>query len=135
MREVYEFLKNCGVYYLATVEGDQPRVRPFGTIEIFENKLYIQTGRKKDVAKQLYANPKAEIVSCKGIEWLRITCKLIENDDRNIRVKMLEKMPSLRAMYNEDDGNMTMFEIKDAKAIFSSFVAIVDSSADFSDNS
>lgn len=117
------FLNEVQSYSLATVEGNQPRVRIFGTILCYDGKLYIQTGKKKDVAKQLYANPKAEIVSCKGIEWLRITCKLIEKDDRNIRVKMLEKMPSLRAMYNEYDGNMTMFEIKDAGATFSSFVA------------
>lgn len=123
IERVYTFLNEVQSYSLATVEGDQPRVRIFGTILCYDGKLYIQTGKKKDVAKQLYANPKAEIVSCKGIEWLRITCKLIENDDRNIRVKMLEKMPSLRAMYNEDDGNMTMFEIKDAIATFSSFVA------------
>ncbi len=123
LERVYNFLNEAQSYSLATVEGDQPRVRIFGTILSYDGKLYIQTGKKKDVAKQLYANPKAEIVSCKGIEWLRITCKLIENDDRNIRVKMLEKMPSLRAMYNEDDGNMTMFEIKDAIATFSSFVA------------
>ena len=123
LERVYNFLNEAQSYSLATGEGDQPRVRIFGTILSYDGKLYIQTGKKKDVAKQLYANPKAEIVSCKGIEWLRITCKLIENDDRNIRVKMLEKMPSLRAMYNEDDGNMTMFEIKDAIATFSSFVA------------
>ena len=123
LERVYNFLNEAQSYSLATVEGDQPRVRIFGTILSYDGKLYIQTGKKKDVAKQLYANPKSEIVSCKGIEWLRITCKLIENDDRNIRVKMLEKMPSLRAMYNEDDGNMTMFEIKDAIATFSSFVA------------
>lgn len=123
IERVYNFLNEAQSYSLATVEGDQPRVRIFGTILCYDGKLYIQTGKKKDVAKQLYANPKAEIVSCKGIEWLRITCKLIENDDRNIRVKMLEKMPSLRDMYNEDDGNMTMFEIKDAIATFSSFVA------------
>ena len=123
LERVYNFLNEAQSYSLATVEGDQPRVRIFDTILSYDGKLYIQTGKKKDVAKQLYANPKAEIVSCKGIEWLRITCKLIENDDRNIRVKMLEKMPSLRAMYNEDDGNMTMFEIKDAIATFSSFVA------------
>lgn len=123
LERIYNFLEEVQAYSLATVEGDQPRVRIFGTILCYEGKLYIQTGKNKDVAKQIYANPKAEIVSCKGAEWLRITCKLIENDDRNIRVAMLEKMPSLRAMYNEDDGNMTMFEIADATATFSSFTA------------
>ena len=110
-------------YYLATIEGNKPRVRPFGTILNYEGKLYIETGKIKDVAKQLFANPNAEICACKGAEWLRISCKLIEADNRDIRVKMLEKAPSLRAMYNEDDGNMIMFEIKDATATFSSFTS------------
>lgn len=123
LERVYNFIEEVHAYSLATVEGDQPRVRLFGTILCYEGKLYIQTGKKKDVAKQLFANPKAEILSSKGTEWLRVSCKLIENDDRKIRVAMLEKMPSLRAMYNEDDGNMTMFEITDATATFSSFTS------------
>ena len=123
LERVYNFIEEVHAYSLATVEGDQPRVRLFGTILCCEGKLYIQTGKKKDVAKQLFANPKAEILSSKGTEWLRVSCKLIENDDRKIRVAMLEKMPSLRAMYNEDDGNMTMFEITDATATFSSFTS------------
>ena len=121
MKEVQEFLKECGVYYLATIDGNQPRVRPFGTILCYKDKLYIQTGKRKDVSKQLFANPKAEILSCKGPEWLRVKCELFEADDRDIRVAMLEKMPDLRAMYNEDDGNMIMFELRNVEATFSSF--------------
>ncbi len=123
LEKVYNFIDEVKSYSLATVEGDQPRVRIFGTILCYDGKLFIQTGKKKDVAKQIYANPKAEIISCKGTEWLRVTCELVENDNRDIRVAMLDKMPSLRAMYNEDDGNMVMFEIKNATATFSSFTS------------
>ena len=121
IERVYSFLEETKAYSLATVDGDQPRVRVFGSILCYENKLYIQTGKVKDVAKQLFKNPKAEIVACKGPEWLRITCELKENDNRAIRVALLEKMPTLRNIYNEDDGNMVMFEITNAKATFSSF--------------
>ena len=123
LERVYNFIDEVKSYSLATVDGDQPRVRIFGTILCYDGKLFIQTGKKKDVAKQIYANPKAEIISCKGTEWLRVTCELVENDNRDIRVAMLDKMPSLRAMYNEDDGNMVMFEIKNATATFSSFTS------------
>jgi len=123
LERVYNFIDEVKNYSLATVDGDQPRVRIFGTILCYDGKLFIQTGKKKDVAKQIYANPKAEIISCKGTEWLRVTCELVENDNRDIRVAMLDKMPSLRSMYNEDDGNMVMFEIKNATATFSSFTS------------
>lgn len=122
VERVYQFLESARSYSLATVDGDQPRVRIFGTILLHNGKLYIQTGKKKDVAKQLYNNPKAEIIAFKGTDWVRIECKLYEADDRELRVLMLEKMPTLRQMYNEDDGNMVMFEIKDGKATFQSFV-------------
>ncbi|MBR6359164.1 MAG: pyridoxamine 5'-phosphate oxidase family protein [Lachnospiraceae bacterium] len=121
MQEVYDFLKNAETYYLATVEGDQPRVRPFGTIDLFEGGLYIQTGRKKDVAKQLYNNPKAEICAFKDGTWLRIACRLVADDRREARKHMLDAYPSLRAMYNEDDGNTEVFKLTDATATFSSF--------------
>ena len=123
LERVYNFLEEVGAYSLATVENDQPRVRIFGTILCMNNRLYIQTGKKKDVTKQLFINPKAELCACKGNEWLRISCKLVEADDRALRKAMLDKMPSLKMMYNEDDGNMVMFEIKDAKVTFSSFTA------------
>ncbi|MBO7335994.1 MAG: pyridoxamine 5'-phosphate oxidase family protein [Lachnospiraceae bacterium] len=121
MQEVYDFLKNAETYYLATVEGDQPRVRPFGTIDLFEGGLYIQTGRKKDVAKQLYKNPKAEICACKDGAWLRIACTLVADDRREARKHMLDAYPSLRALYNEDDGNTEVFKITEATAVFSCF--------------
>jgi len=120
---IYNFINEVGTYALATTEADQPKVRIFGTILKYKNKLYIQTGKRKDVAKQLFVNPKAEIVCSKGTEWLRISCELVEADDRDIRVAMLNKMPDLRMMYNEDDGNMVMFELKNVVAIFSSFTS------------
>ncbi|MCR5388275.1 MAG: pyridoxamine 5'-phosphate oxidase family protein [Lachnospiraceae bacterium] len=121
MQRVYDFLKAAGTYYLATVEGDQPRVRPFGTVNIFEGKLYIQTGRVKDCAKQLVANPKAEICAFKDGEWVRIAGKLIEDDRNEARQSMLDAYPNLQAMYKADDGNTMVLYFEDATATFSSF--------------
>lgn len=121
MKEVYEFLKDAGTYYLGTVEGDQPRVRPFGTVDLFEDRLYIQTGKKKEVAKQLKTNPKAEICAFKNGTWLRVAGTLVEDDRREARKHMLDNYPSLRTMYNEDDGNTLVLYLKDATATFSSF--------------
>ena len=120
IERVCTFLKEAGTYYLATVDGDQPRVRPFGTAHVFEGKLYFQTGLVKDVAKQMAANPKVEICAFKDGKWLRIAGELV-NDDRDVKVAMLEKMPSLKAMYAPDDGNMQMLYFKNATATFSSF--------------
>ncbi len=121
MERACKFLKEAQTYYLATVEGDQPRVRPFGTVHIFEGKLYIQTGKVKEVSKQLHANPKAEICAFKDGEWLRLAGELVEDDRREARASMLEAYPSLRGMYNEDDGNTEVFYIKNATATYSSF--------------
>jgi len=121
MEKVLSFLKEAGTYYLATVDGDQPRVRPFGTIHEFEGKLYIQTGKVKDVSKQLHANPKAEICAFKGGEWLRVAGTFVEDDRLEARVSMLDAYPDLKAMYAADDGNTEVFYIKDATATFSSF--------------
>lgn len=121
MERVCKFLKDAKVYYLATVEGDQPRVRPFGTAHIFEGKLYIQTGKKKEVAKQLAANPKAEICAFMNGEWLRVSGELAEDDRREARVSMLEAYPELKSMYDPDDGNTQVWYFKNAEAVFSSF--------------
>ena len=123
MEKVYEFLKAANVYYLATVEGDQPRVRPFGTVNVFEGKLYIQTGRVKPVSKQLAANPKAELCAFKDGVWLRVAGELLEDDRREARKAMLDAYPDLRAMYDEDDGNTQVLYFKSATATFSSFTA------------
>lgn len=121
MQEVYEFLKNCGTYYLATVEGDQPRVRPFGTVDVYEGKLYIQTGKVKNVSKQLQINPKAEICAFADGTWVRVTGKLVRDDRREVKEHMLDAYPNLKAMYSADDDNTEVLYFQDAVAVFSSF--------------
>ena len=121
MKEVQEFLKTCGVYYLATIDNDKPRVRPFGTAEIFEDKLYIETGKKKDVYKQIEKNPNIEICACSGDKWLRISATLVVDDRVEAKKDMLDKNPGLRSMYDENDDNTAVLYLKDAKATFSSF--------------
>lgn len=121
MQEVYDFLKNCGTYYLATVEGDQPRVRPFGTIDIFEGKLYIQTGKVKEVSKQIQANSKVEICAFAGGTWVRVTGKLVRDDRVEAKKHMLDNYPSLQAMYSAEDDNTEVLYFEDAVATFSSF--------------
>lgn len=123
IERVCQFLDEAKTYYLATAEGDQPRVRPFGTALVYEGRLYIQTGKAKNVSKQLSANPKAEICAFMDRKWLRISGKLVNDDSRDVKVAMLEKMPSLARMYNPDDGNMQMLYFKSGKATFSSFGA------------
>ncbi len=121
MKRVLDFLKKASVYYLATLEGDQPRVRPFGTVNEFEGKLYIQTGKVKPVSRQILANPKAEICAfCEGA-WIRIACELVEDDRFEAKKSMLDAYPNLRGMYDENDGNTQVFYIKNAVATFSAF--------------
>ncbi len=121
IERVTQFLKEAQTYYLATVEGNQPRVRPFGTAHIFEEKLYIQTGKVKNVSKQLLANPKAEICAFKGGEWIRITGELIEDDRREARQSLLDAYLSLQNMYAADDGNTQVFYFQNAEAVISAF--------------
>ena len=123
MERVCRFLKEAGVYYLATVEGDQPRVRPFGTAHIFEGKLYIQTGKSKPVSKQLAENPTAEISAFKDGVWVRIACELVEDDRVEAKKSMLDEYTNLRAMYDENDPNTQVLYLKNAVATFSSFTA------------
>ena len=119
--KVYYFLNDAQTYYLATVEGTKPRVRPFGTLLLRDGKLYIETGKSKDVSKQISENPFVEICAFLNGSWIRIAAELVEDDDRGVKVAMLEKLPSLKAMYDPDDGNMQMFYLKDATATISSF--------------
>lgn len=125
IEKVCEFLDKTRTYYLATVDGDQPRVRPFGTALVYDGKLYIQTGKVKPVSKQLAANPKAEICAFDGETgtWLRVSGELINDDSREVKVAMLEKHPELKMMYNADDDNTQVLYFKDATATFSSFTA------------
>ncbi len=121
INDVCKFLKDAGTYYLATEDGNKPRVRPFGTAHIFEGKLYIQTGKKKAVSKQISENGNVEICACNGGDWLRVSGELVEDDRREARVSMLEAYPELKAMYDPDDGNTQVFYFKNATAVFSSF--------------
>lgn len=121
MQEVYEFLKACGTYYLATVEGDQPRVRPFGTIDIFEDKLYIQTGKVKDISKEMQANPKVEICAFDGQKWIRVAGEVVRDDRVEPKKHMLDSYPNLQALYRADDDNTEVLYLKNATATISSF--------------
>jgi len=121
MQEVYEYLKKCGTYYLATMDGDQPRVRPFGTIDLYDGGLYIQTGRIKDVSKQIAANPKIEICACAGADWVRIAATAVDDPRIEAIEHMLDAYPSLRGRYKSDDGNTQVFRLTNVTATFSSF--------------
>ena len=123
MERVYDFLKKCGTYYLATVEGEQPRVRPFGTVDLFEGKLYLQTGLSKSVAQQLKADPKVELCAFDGERWLRVAATAVYDDNIEAQKHMLAAYPSLQAMYQPGDGNTAVYYLKDATATFSSFTA------------
>lgn len=123
MNEVYDFLKACGTYYLATVDGDQARVRPFGTIDLFENRLYIQTGKVKAVSRQIHANPRVELCAFNGQEWLRVTATAVEDERVEAQAHMLAAYPSLGAMYKPGDGNTEVFCLTDVTATFSSFTS------------
>ena len=121
MKEVYNFLKKCGVFYIATVDGDKPRVRPFGAINMFEDKLYFQTGKIKNVSKQIEQNNNVEISGMAEGKWIRIEGKLIRDDRKEAKKSMLDNNPELRGMYSEDDDNTEVLYIKNAKASIYSF--------------
>lgn len=123
MQQVYDFLKKCGTYYLATVEGEQPRVRPFGTVDLFEGKLYLQTGLSKSVVQQLKADPKVELCAFDGERWLRVAATAVYDDNLEAQKHMLAAYPSLQAMYQPGDGNTAVYYLKNATATFSSFTA------------
>ena len=123
MNEIYEFLKKCGTYYLATTEGDQPRVRPFGTIDLFEGRLTIQTGKIKDVSRQILSNPKIEICAFNGSEWIRVEAVVEEDSRIEAQEHMLNAYPELKAMYRAGDGNTEIFALTSGKATIASFTA------------
>ena len=125
MNEIYDFIKKCRTYYLATVENNQPRNRPFGTINLFEGKLYIQTGKKKDVSKQIQKNPNVELCCFDGEkgQWLRLSGELVRDDRLEAKVDMLEHYPELKAMYSAEDDNTEVLYFKNATAVISSFTA------------
>ena len=121
MNEVLDFLRACWVYYLATVEGDQPRVRPFGTVNIFEGKLYIQTWKSKQVSKQIETNPKVELSATLDGKWIRLSWELVRDDRVEAKKDMLDHYPELRGMYNEQDENTEVLYFTDATATLYSF--------------
>ena len=122
MNEVYEFLKNCGVYYLATVEGNQPRVRPFGTIDLFEGRLYIQTGKSKAVAQQMKDNSKVEISAmAQDGRWIRVAAEVVLDENIAAQEHMLDAYPNLKAMYTAGDGNTEVYYLKNGVAQICSF--------------
>ena len=123
MHEVFEFLKAAGTYYLATMDGDQPRVRPFGTIDLYDGRLYIQTGKSKDVANQLKANPKIEISAMLDGRWIRLEAEAILDENIEAQVHMLDNYPSLKAMYTPGDGNTEVYYLTNASAAICSFTA------------
>ena len=121
MQTVHDFLKKAETYYIATIDGDQPRVRPFGTINLFEGKLYIQTGKKKDVVKQITVNPNVELSAFLGETWIRVAATLVEDNRTEAQESMLAAYPQLRGMYSVDDGNNVVYYLKNATATFCSF--------------
>ncbi len=121
MEKALKFLKDCGVFYLATADGDQPRVRPFGAVCGFEGRLYLITGNRKEVFDQLQRNPKIEISGMAGEKWIRLAAEVARDVRREARTAMLDANPSLRNLYSEDDGVMEVFYLKDAVATVCSF--------------
>lgn len=122
MSAVLDYLKDCGVFYIATTDGDQPRVRPFGAVCEFEGKLYFITANTKNVYKQLVTNPRVEISAMKGQDsWIRLVGEAKFDDRREARVAMLEAVPVLKNMYNPDDGVMVVFYLDNVKATVCSF--------------
>lgn len=121
MKETYEFLKNCGTFYIATIDDDKPRVRPFGAINIFEDKLYIQTSKKKNVSKQMQENPNIEICGFKDGSWIRISAKVVRDDRISAKESMLDNNPGLKNLYDANDDNTEVLYLKDATSIIASF--------------
>jgi uncharacterized pyridoxamine 5'-phosphate oxidase family protein len=121
MQEVCDFLKKAGTYFLATVDGDQPRVRPFGTAHVFDNKLYIQTGKVKEVSKQMKKNPKIEICAMTGGQWIRIQATAVEDERLEAKTSLLEAYPNLKSRYSATDSNMQVLYLKNATATIASF--------------
>jgi uncharacterized pyridoxamine 5'-phosphate oxidase family protein len=123
MKEVYEFLKKCQTYFIATVEDGQPRVRPFGTVDIFEGKLYIQTGKVKAVSKQMQENPRIELSAVDGDKWIRVAATVVRDEGVEAKKHMLDAYPELQPMYKADDDNTEVLYLKDVTATFYSFTA------------
>ena len=125
MQEVQAYLKECGAFFIATADGDQPHVRAFGVSEIIDGRLYIMTGKVKDVYKQIAANGKFEICALKksGSEWMRLSGTLVNDETLAVKEEFLNRNESLKSMYKADDDNMAVLYITNATARFCSFSA------------
>lgn len=121
LNEIYEFLKACETYYLATMEGDQPRIRPFGTIDLFEGRLYIQTGKVKAVSRQMKENPKIEICGMTGGKWIRVAAEAVLDERVEAQKHMMDGYPALQKLYQPGDGNTEVFYLKNGSAQICSF--------------
>ena len=123
MKEVQAYLKECGAFFIATADGDQPHVRAFGVSEIIDGRLYIMTGKVKDVYKQMAKNGKFEICALKksGSEWMRVTGTLVNDETLSVKEEFLNRNEGLKSMYKADDDNTQVLYLKDATATFSSF--------------
>ena len=123
IQKVYEFIIQCGTYYIATIDGDKPRVRPFGTVVIFEGKLYIQTSKLKNVSKQIQENPNVELCAFNGDKWILVSGKLVRDDRIEAKRYMLDKHPSLKSVYSAEDDKTEVLYFENATAVISSFSA------------
>lgn len=121
MQATYDFLKRAGTYFLATCDAAQPRVRPFGTVNLFNGRLYIQTGKAKAVSRQLHSNPKLELCATLDGRWIRVEATAVEDDSRAARVSMLEAYPALQSLYSPDDGNTEVWYLRKVTATIYSF--------------
>lgn len=121
MKRTYDFLKKAGTFYLATVDKDQPRVRPFGAVCIAHEKLYICSNNKKECYKQMLDNNKIEISAMVGNEWIRLT-GLVKNDSsKKVKSAMLNENPILKTMYSEDDTIFEVLYLENVTATFNQF--------------
>ena len=123
MKETYDFLKKCGVFYIATIDGDKPRVRPFGALNIFEDKIYLQTGKRKNVSKQIALNNNIEISGFYNGMWIRVEAKAIRDDRIEAKESMLNNNPELKSMYDAHDDNTEVLYLSNVKATISSFTS------------
>jgi len=125
MQTVHDFLKKVGTYYIASLEGNQPRVRPFGTINLFEGRLYIQTGKRKSFSRQIATNPKVELCAFDGETWLRVAATLVEDNRLEAQQSLLAAYPVLESMYTVGDGNNVVYYLKDVSAVFATFDGVI----------
>ncbi|QNU68595.1 pyridoxamine 5'-phosphate oxidase family protein [Ruminiclostridium herbifermentans] len=124
MDEVVKFLEENPVFYIATVDGDTPKVRPFGFFLKHQQKLYFGVGNQKETFKQLQKNPKFEIsTTSKDNTWLRLSGNAVFETSEELLEKAFERNPNLKALYSKENGpRLELFYIENAKAEFLNFL-------------